>query len=139
MSITIENQSREPKTYTLSYIGAGYSDYYLQYTEPSQQPLYGTATFPTPTITIGAGQSTKVSFFISPPSDARPSSLPVFGSFITVTDPDQSAFSIPYVQYYRICSRLTEVYHQNSPTLQALNFFCTYLLIITFNALVDSK
>jgi hypothetical protein len=96
-SITIENKSTKSKTYTLSHIGAGYSDYYLQYAEPSQQPLYGTATFPTPTVTIGAGQSSKVYFFISPPSGVRPSSLPVFGGFITVTDSDQSAFSIPYV------------------------------------------
>jgi Subtilase family/Fn3-like domain len=96
-SITIENKSAKLKTYTLSHIGAGYSDYYLQYAESSQQPLYGTATFPTPTVAIGAGQSTEVTFSISPPTGVTPSNLPVFGGFITVTDSDKSTFSIPYV------------------------------------------
>jgi subtilisin family serine protease len=42
------------------------------------------------------GQSTKVSFSVSPPSGVTPSNLPVFGGFINIADSDGDTFSIPY-------------------------------------------
>jgi subtilisin family serine protease len=96
-SITIENTSAKSKVYTLSHVGAGYSDYYPQYNEPSQEAMYGTASFPTPTVTIGAGQSAKVLFSIAPPENVVASNLPVFGGFIKVSDADGDSFSVPYV------------------------------------------
>jgi hypothetical protein len=98
VNITIQNLSPGSKTYTLAHEGAGYSDYYLAYEESNQLPIYGTAHFPTPTITIPAGKTSTISFTInSPASGVNPSSLPVFGGFIKVTDSSNNQQSIPYI------------------------------------------
>jgi hypothetical protein len=98
VNITIQNLSPGSKTYTLAHEGAGYSDYYLAYEESNQLPIYGTAHFPTPTITILAGKTSTISFTInSPASGVNPSNLPVFGGFIKVTDSSNNQQSIPYV------------------------------------------
>jgi len=96
-NITIKNTSPRSKTYTLSHEGAGYTDYRLQYQEPTQQAIYGTATFQTPTLTLSAGQSTTVSLAITPPESVTAASLPVFGGFVTITSTDDETYHVPYI------------------------------------------
>jgi subtilisin family serine protease len=98
VNITIQNLSPGSKTYALAHEGAGYSDYYLAYEESSPLPIYGTAYFPTPPITIPAGKTSTISFTInSPASGVNPGNLPVFGGFVGVTDSSNNQQSIPYV------------------------------------------
>ncbi|PVH74102.1 subtilisin-like protein [Cadophora sp. DSE1049] len=96
-NVTIENNSENPKTYTLSHEGAGYMDYRLDYKERNQLPLYGNATFSSPTITLQPHHATTVLATISPPNGVEPSKLPVFGGFIEITSSDEESYSIPYV------------------------------------------
>ncbi len=67
---------------------------FLQYVEANNQPPFGIATFPTPTITITTGQPTKVSFYVSHPSGVIPFNLPIFGGFVSVADSDGYTHSI---------------------------------------------
>lgn len=96
-NITIENTSKDPKTYVFSHEGAAYMDYRLDYMERNQLPLYGNATFSSPTVTLQPHQVTKVSVTISPPDGVEPSKLPVFGGFIKITSSDDESTSVPYV------------------------------------------
>ncbi len=96
-NFTIKNTSPIIKTYTFSHEGAGYMDYYLSYQEVNQQANYGTATFPTPSLTLLPGESRTVPFSISPPASVRASALPVFGGFVIIKDSEGEGFSIPYI------------------------------------------
>jgi hypothetical protein len=96
-NITISNPSTKSVKYTLSHDGAGYMDYRLQYMEINQQANYGTVKFSTPTVTVGAGKSTTIQVTVTPPTSVTPSSLPVFGGFIKVSDNTGESFSVPYL------------------------------------------
>jgi hypothetical protein len=48
-------------------------------------------------VTVGAGKSTTVQITITPPTNVTPSSLPVFGGFIKVSDNAGESFSVPYL------------------------------------------
>jgi len=96
-NITIENKSGSEKTYTLSHQGAGYMDKQLNGGTPNQQALYGTGVFPTPTVTLGPGDSTIVEFSVTSPTGVIASNRPVFGGFINVADSSGETFSVPYI------------------------------------------
>lgn len=94
--VTIKNSSPNPQTYILSHVGAGYTDYRLQYREDTQVPIYGNATFDKSQVTIRSGQSATVSVHINPPNEVYPDRLPVFGGFISVASAE-GKYSIPYL------------------------------------------
>ncbi|KAE8443393.1 hypothetical protein EG329_001952 [Mollisiaceae sp. DMI_Dod_QoI] len=97
VNITIENTSANSKTYSLTHQGAGYMEYYIPSNAKNQEPVYGTANFSTPSVTVAAQSSTTVQFSIVPPQGVVPSNLPVFGGFIKIGDNDGKSFSVPYV------------------------------------------
>ncbi|KAM3073458.1 hypothetical protein ACMFMG_004644 [Clarireedia jacksonii] len=101
-NVTIQNTSGRSKTYTLSHLGAGYTDGQLSGLSNSQIALYGSASFSTPTVTVPAGQSLTIPLSIIPPplSSITPSHHPVFGGYIKISSSSSSAgetYTIPYI------------------------------------------
>jgi subtilisin family serine protease len=98
-NVTIQNTSGRSKTYTLSHLGAGYTDGQLSGRSNSQTALYGSAIFPTSSVTIQAGKSLTVPFTIVPPPAASitPSHRPVFGGYIKVSSSASETYTVPYI------------------------------------------
>ncbi|APA15397.1 hypothetical protein SS1G_09060 [Sclerotinia sclerotiorum 1980 UF-70] len=96
-NITIENTSGSSKTYTLSHVGAGYTDGQLSGQDSNQIALYGTGVFPTPTVTLASGESKTVDFSITPPTGVVASNRPVFGGFIKITSSAGETYTVPYI------------------------------------------
>lgn len=96
-NITIENTSGSRKTYTLSHVGAGYTDGQLSGRNLNQIALYGTGVFPTPTITLARGESKTIDFSIVPPTGIVESNRPIFGGFIKVTSSAGETYTVPYI------------------------------------------
>ncbi|KAK6597131.1 hypothetical protein H4I95_09402 [Botrytis cinerea] len=82
-NITIDNISGSTKTYTLSHIGAGYTDGQLSGRNYNQIALYGTGVFPTPTVTLAGG--------------VVASNRPVFGGYIKVSSSTGETYTVPYI------------------------------------------
>jgi len=95
-NITIKNTSGQPKAYTLSHKGAGYSDYIIQWMSSSQVANYGTATFAVSSLTLSPGEVRTISLSIQPPASVNPKNLPVFSGFILISSQDEQ-HSIPYL------------------------------------------
>ncbi|KAM0132691.1 hypothetical protein ACHAP3_006361 [Botrytis cinerea] len=96
-NITIDNISGSTKTYTLSHIGAGYTDGQLSGRNYNQIALYGTGVFPTPTVTLAGGQSKTIDFSIVPPIGVVASNRPVFGGYIKVSSSTGETYTVPYI------------------------------------------
>ncbi|TGO12494.1 hypothetical protein BTUL_0087g00070 [Botrytis tulipae] len=96
-NITIHNTSGSTKAYTLSHIGAGYTDGQLSGRNYNQIALYGTGVFPTPTITLAGGESKTIDFSIVPPIGIVASNRPVFGGFIKVSSSAGETYTVPYI------------------------------------------
>jgi len=96
-NITIKNTSNQPKAFTFSHKGAGYTDYVLQYMAASQVANYGTATFANPSLTVLPGQSRTVTISVKPPPNVITKNLPVFSGFILISSSGSEKYSIPYL------------------------------------------
>jgi subtilisin family serine protease len=103
-NISIANDSPATKTYVLSHQGAGYEDLYPNYMESAQVALYGSAHFPTPTVTVAPSKTVVVPFTVVPPPSASvtPTNFPVFGGFIGVQEEGSSSSSSSSSSSYHV-------------------------------------
>jgi Subtilase family/Fn3-like domain len=96
---TIWNRSTRSKTYTFSHKAAGLMEEVLSLTNPvvnEMFPLYATASFPTPSVSVPAGQKLEVSVVITPPQNVSPEFRPIYTGFIIVHN-NYETYSLPYV------------------------------------------
>ncbi|KAL7908333.1 peptidase S8/S53 domain-containing protein [Trichoderma velutinum] len=104
--ITITNQSKSRKKYSLQHSPASFYRVYYNYLTGNTQYYGGSeaialdvpasAKFSQSSLTLGPGQSATVQVQIKPQHDDWPWSLPVYGGFVRITS-DDDAYSIPYI------------------------------------------
>lgn len=104
--ITITNQSKSRKKYSLQHSPAAFLRVYYNYltgntdysggggTTPLDVPA--SAKFSQSSLTLGPGQSATVQVQIIPQHDDWPWSLPVYAGYVKITS-DDAAYSIPYI------------------------------------------
>ncbi|KAI9047026.1 hypothetical protein LZ554_009100 [Drepanopeziza brunnea f. sp. 'monogermtubi'] len=95
-NITIKNRSSRSKTYSLSHIGAGYTNLVRLPGEGQQLANYGTVDFEASEVTLASGESSTIQFTVKPPSNVVERQLPVFGGFIQATRP-YSVYNAEYI------------------------------------------
>ncbi|KAL7813601.1 subtilisin-like protein [Trichoderma aethiopicum] len=151
--ITISNQSRSRKRYSLQHVpGTFYrlSNNYLSDIEdnfssanlPLTLDIPASAQFSQSSVTVGPGQSATIEVQIKPQTDLYPFANPVYSGFIKITA-DGDEYSVPYlgVPYNRtevgpIVHNVTTVKPYDSPGLlkaQATNLFLADALTPTPN------
>ncbi|UKZ52749.1 hypothetical protein TrVGV298_006536 [Trichoderma virens] len=104
--ITITNQSKSKKKYSIQHSPASFYRVYYNYltgnTDYSSAggsiPLDvpASAQFSQSSLTLGPGQSASIQVQIKPQHDDWPWSMPVYGGFVKITS-DDAAYSIPYI------------------------------------------
>lgn len=104
--ITITNQSRSRKTYSLQHSPASLIRSYYNYLAGDQdfttngsiipQEIFASASFSHTSLTLGPGQSATVQVEITPQKEDWPWSLPVYAGFVKVST-DNAVYSIPYI------------------------------------------
>ncbi|PTB63157.1 subtilisin-like protein [Trichoderma citrinoviride] len=151
--ITISNQSRSPKRYSLQHVPgsfyrlsnnylSGIEDNYSSANLPLTLDIPASASFSQSSVTVGPGQSATFEVTIKPQPDQYPFADPVYGGFIKITA-DGDEYSVPYVgvPYNRtevgpIVHNVTTVKPYDSPGLlksQATNLFLADTLTPTPN------
>jgi hypothetical protein len=104
-NITFTNTLGRSKTFEITHVPAGlmqrtpYADIdpvgYLSFGFPSK-PIYAELEFETPTtVTLRPGESTTVSFVITPPSGLDPDTIPQFSGYIRFVS-GRDVYSVPY-------------------------------------------
>ncbi|EGR46959.1 uncharacterized protein TRIREDRAFT_109276 [Trichoderma reesei QM6a] len=152
--ITISNQSRSRKRYSLQHVpGTFYrlSNNYLSDIKdnfssanlPLTLDIPASAQFSQSSVTLGPGQSVTVEVQIKPQPDMYPFANPVYSGFIKITADDDDEYSVPYlgVPYNRtevgpIVHNVTTVKPYDSPGIlkaQATNLFLADALTPTPN------
>lgn len=104
--ITIENKSKESKTYTISHKGAGMLNALPQIfgTNPNNRfrwlldysATYATADFSSTSVEVPAGGQATFEVTISPPTDFVVDKLPLYGGYITIKSGEDENV-VPYV------------------------------------------
>ncbi|EOO01147.1 putative subtilisin-like protease protein [Phaeoacremonium minimum UCRPA7] len=107
-SITIENKSSKPKTYTIGHKGSslvnaspnvyerGYAERF--YWAENNSPNFASVSFSQNTITLSAGAGITFKATVrAPTTDVDPSKLPIYGGYITITDNDSKEYVVPYI------------------------------------------
>lgn len=104
-SITFTNTLGRSKTFDITHVPAGlmqrtpYDDLdpvgFLRYGFPSK-PIYAKVEFETPTtVTLGPGESTTVSFVVSPPKGLDPDTIPQYSGYIRFIS-GRDVYNVPY-------------------------------------------
>lgn len=123
---TIRNKSSRSKTYIISHQGAGlvqhfpYPDVLFPYEwytfGTPQYAIYGSATFSTNQVLLGAGQSVDVEVKFSAPPRVDAAQNPIISGFIHISN-NNDHFSIPYAgvpydrlgeEYFDLSGRYTQ-------------------------------
>ncbi|KAL7931965.1 peptidase S8/S53 domain-containing protein [Trichoderma chlorosporum] len=135
--ITITNQSKSRKTYSLQHIPGSFYRIYYNYLAginnfdsgfaPTPLDVPASAHFSQSSLTLGPGQSATVQVQIKPQHDGWPWSLPVYGGFVKITSGD-FAYSVPYIGVPYNGSEVGPIMHNvttqlpyNSPCILGLN------------------
>jgi hypothetical protein len=103
--ITFTNTLGRSKTFDITHVPAGlmqrtpYADLdpvgFLAFGFPSK-PIYAKVDFKTPTtVKLGPGESTTVSFVVTPPSGLDPDTIPQFSGYIRFVS-GRDVYSVPY-------------------------------------------
>ncbi|KAH6603776.1 peptidase, partial [Trichoderma cornu-damae] len=104
--ITITNQSRSKKEYSIQHSPAAFNRVYYDYLSGEQNfysnqsiiplEIYASAKFSQSSLTLWPGQSATVQVQITPQEDSWPWSLPVYAGYVKVST-DDATYSIPYI------------------------------------------
>ncbi|KAM0255360.1 hypothetical protein ACHAQJ_005880 [Trichoderma viride] len=104
--ITITNQSKSKKSYTIQHSPAAFTRVYYNYLAGDQDfttngsiiplEIYASAKFSQSSLTLGPGQSITFQAQITPQKDDWPWSLPVYAGYVKVST-DDATYSIPYI------------------------------------------
>ncbi|KAH7317069.1 peptidase S8/S53 domain-containing protein [Stachybotrys elegans] len=105
-NITFTNTLGRSKTFAISHSAAGlmqrtpYGELdpigWYVFGLPSK-PIYAEVEFETPTtVTLGPGESTVVSFTITPPAGVDPDTIPIYSGFINFVS-GRDAYNVPYM------------------------------------------
>ncbi|KAL7943982.1 peptidase S8/S53 domain-containing protein [Trichoderma barbatum] len=104
--ITITNQSKSRKKYSIQHTPGSFYRLYYNYlagkddfnggSEVIPLDVPASAQFSQSSLTLGPGQSATVQVQIKPQHDDWPWSLPVYGGFVKITS-DDAAYSVPYI------------------------------------------
>lgn len=109
-TITIENKSNAPKTYTFSHKGAGLiyalpqilsgnvnHQFRWSFDNEVYAAKYATAKFSTASVKVPAGAKATFQVTILPPTDFEVQKLPLYSGFVTITSNDKESISVPYI------------------------------------------